>query len=126
MYLYIARLPLRHRSIIWLLVVGSGNDPLSMPYQDSANPSQLTDQLLLLLLAGLEGVEPPLTVLETAVMPLYHRPIFVNVICSKGRDRTYEGLLDPCPINSRDHYLSGHLGAHYTRLLVPLDGIEPP
>ena len=25
------------------MVVGSGNDPLSQPYQDCANPSQLTD-----------------------------------------------------------------------------------
>jgi hypothetical protein len=28
------------------MVVGSGNDPLSWPYQDHANPSQLTDHVV--------------------------------------------------------------------------------
>ena len=38
-----------------ILVVGIGIEPISEPYQDSANPSQLTDHCM----ASPEGFEPP-------------------------------------------------------------------
>ena len=34
-------------------------------------------------LAGEEGIEPPLTVLETAALPLYYSPIFVSSATDK-------------------------------------------
>lgn len=30
------------------------------------------------ILAGEEGIEPPLTVLETAALPLYYSPVFLR------------------------------------------------
>lgn len=38
----------------------------------------LINEILIILMAGDEGVEPPLTVLETAVMPIYQSPIYVG------------------------------------------------
>lgn len=36
--------------------------------------------------AGEEGIEPPLTVLETAALPLYYSPICYCLLCSSPTD----------------------------------------
>ncbi len=47
-------------------------------------------------LAGEEGIEPPLTVLETAALPLYYSPICYCLLCSSPTDMSITQVFSLC------------------------------
>lgn len=69
-------------------------------------PKPLDDRAFNVLLAGVEGIEPPTAVLETAVMPLNYTPGFPRVIRERSADGSVSrnGLLPG--MNPRAYLLS--------------------
>ena len=66
------------------LVAGPGVEPGTKAYETFMIPFQYPAAYL--YLAPVEGIEPPSTVLETAVMPLYHTGIVIPDFLSYKKD----------------------------------------